>query len=202
LKNIPQNQDSPYITEERALIRQAFNEYLVRGGMPEYLIYQDEEIIRRNYEDIITRDIFLRKIVNRFDFSVSKQLVNDKKAYICDNAFIMNISTRVGIDNGWLLENLIAERLKAESGIFYYAGKRECDFITMKNRQIGLVCQVSWELIDLNRKREFDGLVEAMNHVGLKTGRILTYDQEEERKVEDKTIHITPVWKWLLENRS
>jgi len=70
----------------------------------------------------------------------------------------------------------------------------------MDNNKIGSAYQVCWELNSSNRKRETEGIVEALDHVGLKTGRILTYDQEDEHIVEDKTIIITPVWKWLLES--
>ncbi|MEI6435817.1 MAG: ATP-binding protein [Bacteroidota bacterium] len=255
-KNVIINPSSIYQSEERAVIKNAFDEYLIRGGMPEYTLFQDEEIIRRNYDDIVMRDIILRKkvenvlaakeiylylisnfaqrfsynslnkivnsvsintirkyigyleesyfamTVNRFDFSVGKQLANDKKIYICDNAFIMNISTRVGIDKGWLLENLIVNTLEPVNGIFYYSGKRECDFITMDNKKIGSAYQVCWELNEKNLKLETEGIVEALDHVGLKTGRILTYEQEDELIAGDKTITITPVWKWLLEGHS
>ncbi|MFH1937191.1 MAG: DUF4143 domain-containing protein [Bacteroidota bacterium] len=221
--------------------------------MPEYAIYQDNEIIRNNYEDIITRDIFLRKkvenimaakklylylisnfaqrfsynslnktisaisvntimnyigyleesyfsrLITRFDFSVTKQLANDKKIYICDNAFIVNISTKVGVDKGWLLENLVLNRLAAQtSDLFYFSGKKECDFIAMDRKQVTSVTQVCWELNQSNEKRETEGIHEALEHTGLKTGTILTYDQEDERIVRDKTIRMIPVWKWLL----
>jgi predicted AAA+ superfamily ATPase len=41
-----------------------------------------------------------------------------------------------------------------------------------------------------------------MNEFKLKEGLILTYEQEDEIKVENKTIKIIPVWKWLLDKES
>jgi len=38
-----------------------------------------------------------------------------------------------------------------------------------------------------------------LKEFGLDRGLILTSDQEDELKVEGKTIVLTPVWKWLLE---
>ena len=252
-KQLTISNDSLYRSEERAAIKKRFDAYLILGGMPEYTIYQDNEIIRNNYEDIITRDIFLRKkvenimaakelylylisnfaqrfsynslnkiisaisvntimnyigyleesyfsrLITRFDFSVTKQLANDKKIYICDNAFIVNISTKVGLDKGWLLENLVLNRLAAQtSDLFYFSGKKECDFIAMDRKQVTSVTRVCWELNESNEKRETEGIHEALEHTGLKTGTMLTYDQEDERIVRDKTIRMIPVWKWLL----
>lgn len=245
---------SVYKSESRALIHQKFNEYLVTGGMPEYVIYRDSEIIRRNYEDIITRDIFYRKkaeniqaakelylylvssfaqrfsfnslhkslrsdlsvntikkytgflaesylvhFVNRFDFSVSRQLTNDKKCYVCDNAFVRQVSTKVGIDKGWLLENLVAARLVATgSELFYFSGRKECDFITMREKSIESVYQVCWELDPSNEKREMAGLLDALEHTGLSGGIILTGDQEGERTIDEKQVQIIPAWKWMM----
>ena len=38
-----------------------------------------------------------------------------------------------------------------------------------------------------------------MREFKLKEGIILTYEQEEEIKIDNKLIKILPVWKWLLE---
>ncbi|MEA3559076.1 MAG: ATP-binding protein, partial [Candidatus Thermoplasmatota archaeon] len=51
---------SIYETEKRVLIRKAFNDYLDKGGMPEYLKYGDQEILLRTYEDIVVKDIAVR----------------------------------------------------------------------------------------------------------------------------------------------
>jgi predicted AAA+ superfamily ATPase len=37
-----------------------------------------------------------------------------------------------------------------------------------------------------------------MKKFNLKKGLILTYDQEEKKKIEGKEIILQPVWKWLL----
>ncbi|MDD2715998.1 MAG: ATP-binding protein [Candidatus Wallbacteria bacterium] len=48
------------LTQDRALIKKHFAEYLLHGGMPEYLKYQDATILKRVYEDILYRDIVAR----------------------------------------------------------------------------------------------------------------------------------------------
>jgi predicted AAA+ superfamily ATPase len=49
------------------------------------------------------------------------------------------------------------------------------------------------------KKREIEGLLEAMNTYSLNAGKIITMDTEEKLTVGDKTINIIPAWKWLLE---
>lgn len=49
------------------------------------------------------------------------------------------------------------------------------------------------------KKREINGLLEAMNAYNLQTGLIITDDTEEEITDDNKKITILPAWKWLLE---
>jgi predicted AAA+ superfamily ATPase len=49
------------------------------------------------------------------------------------------------------------------------------------------------------RKREIDGLFDAMNFYQLQSGLIITDDTEEEIMKNDKQIIIIPTRKWLLE---
>ena len=51
----------------------------------------------------------------------------------------------------------------------------------------------------ITKKREIDGLIEAMKEYQLKSGLILTLDKEEDLVIEGKKVAIKPVWKWLLE---
>ena len=65
LKDAKINRMSIYKTETKAAIKKYFEEYLPKGGMPEYLIYDDQEILTRVYEDTILKDIAVRyKIEN------------------------------------------------------------------------------------------------------------------------------------------
>jgi len=50
------------------------------------------------------------------------------------------------------------------------------------------------------RKREIDGLIDAMNAYKLQSGLIITDDTEEEIIENEKKITIIPAWKWLLAN--
>lgn len=243
-----------YLAEEKAKIKAAFENYLVNGGMPEMIKYNEPEILIRIYNDIVIKDIAVRYgvlnlyemrdiyqhlitnfakkfsftkiqkiielgsvntvknyityladtnfvfIVNKFDNSFKKQIVNEKKLFVVDNGFIPLISTKLTKDRGWLLENLIFNELNKNYSVYYfYENKKECDFVIEKDRQIENVVQVCNELNIENRDREYKGLLEAMNFFSLNQGMILTADQEDEIKMEDKKIFVKPVWKWLLQ---
>ena len=242
-----------YLTESRVKIKKLFNEYVKKGGMPEYLLYDDLEILMRIYEDILIKDIAVRyhidhistlkecyqylvsnfsntfsyneikktlgmgsvntvkkyisyleetyfvKTVKKFDHSLRKQLVNDKKIYLLDTGFVQALSTRLTKDKGWLLENIVFNVLNQPFvDVFYFSQKNECDFVALEKKAIREVIQVTWELHQGNKEREIKGLLEAMNTFDKKTGLILTFDQEEEILIEDKKIIVQPVWKWLL----
>jgi hypothetical protein len=58
--------------------------------------------------------------------------------------------------------------------------------------------QVTKQLDRNTEEREMKGLLEAMKKFNLKEGWLLTKDQEEERKIDGKNIHIVPVWKWMV----
>ena len=253
-KNFKIDKQTLFKTNTRAELKKYFAEFLISGGMPEYVQYHDPEILTRVYEDIVIKDIVARykvdnvkelkelyqylitnvsqrysynslkkfiKInsantikkyidyleetyfisqVSKFDYSLKKQIINDKKAYFVDNGFISKISMKFTKDNGWLLENLVFTELKNSGEIFYHSDKFECDFVIAENKKVKEAVQVCWNLTQTNREREFNGLLEAMDKFKLKTGLILTNDQEEEIEVDKNKIIVKPVWKWLLSN--
>jgi hypothetical protein len=48
------------------------------------------------------------------------------------------------------------------------------------------------------KKRELDGLGEALQAINVEKGLILTYDEFEDLTHQGKTIAVRPVWHWLL----
>ncbi|MFH1802752.1 MAG: ATP-binding protein [archaeon] len=252
LQGFDMKKDAAYITESRVEIKKYFDKYLVMGGMPEYLVYDDRELLTRVYEDTVLKDIAVRhnvdnvlvlrnlysflisnfankfsynslkqvtdirsvntvkkfiqyledtyfiRVVSKFDHSLKKQLVNDKKVYVVDNGFVGALSKKLTKDNGWLLENLVFNSLNREESVFYYSNKCECDFITVKGKTATKAIQVCYDLNESNRNREILGLQEAMEALNLSEGLLLTNSLEEEIKLGRKKIRVLPVWKWLF----
>ena len=249
---IPENYT--FTTNQRIIYNKAFEEYLVYGGMPEYIKYKNDEILQQVYEDIVIKDIAVRfninnitplrelylylitnftnrynynslsknlliqsrttimnylfyleltyfaKQIRKFDFSLQKSLKNDKKIYFNDNGFIPILSQSVTKDKGHLLENLVFNYLKKSQEVYFYSNKGECDFITTNNKTITGIYQVCYNLNDANKKREIDGLIEAMEYTGISKAYLLNTENEDTIKINEKEIQVIPVWKWLLTN--
>lgn len=137
----------------------------------------------------------------KYDFSLKKQYANPKKIYVIDNGMRNAVSFRFSGDDGRLLENLVFIELKRRNaGIYYYRSKHECDFVIEDKGALSSAIQVCFELNATNRDREVSGLLEAMTELRIKTGMILTYNQDENIQVgEGLDIVVLPVWRWLLE---
>jgi hypothetical protein len=145
-------------------------------------------------------DVYLLFSLNHFAYSLKKQITYPRKAYCVDNGFINAVSFTFSEDAGRLLENAVFAALRT-SGVacYYWKGKKECDFIVKEGKAVSQAIQVSYSLKDAGtRKRELDGLMEAMKAFNLRKGTILTQDESEEIAVADGNIEVVPVWQWLL----
>ena len=83
--------------------------------------------------------------------------------------------------------------------VFYHADKKECDFVVREGMRIMKAYQVTIVMNDeKTRKREIEGLMEAMNAYGLAEGYILTMEEKEELEIDGKQVHVLPTWEWML----
>jgi len=73
LKNIQANTSVP-LTEERARLKKEFNTYLEKGGLPEYRKYNNNQILKDLYENILYRDVIIR--YNISDEKILKELTH------------------------------------------------------------------------------------------------------------------------------
>lgn len=244
------------LTTERAALKKHFAEYLKHGGMPEYLKYQDQTLLKRVYEDILYRDIVARYgikqvkplrelglyllsniggtfsynnlkkvlglgsmntiksyadylensylifLINKFSYSLKEQFVALKKIYCIDNGLAESIAFQFSKNKGKFLENLIFLELRRKfPEVYYYktANNLEVDFLVKFGRKDLQLIQVADNLHrDKTRQKEINSLVKAMEELKLKTGLILTDDDEEEIKIPGKNINVMPVYKWIL----
>ena len=152
----------------------------------------------KDYFDYLENS-FLIFLVPRFDYSPRKQVYYNKKVYCIDNGLAKYVGFRSSPDSGKLLENAAFIELKSRGKeIYYYSGKRECDFVIKDGSKIVEAIQVCHELTRENRGREVEGLEEAMHEFKLKEGLILTFDQDEDITAVGSKITVKPLWKWLL----
>ena len=153
-----------------------------------------------NYIEYL-KNVFVASTINKFDYSIKKQKVSSSKFYVLDNSFLKTVAFNFSENAGKRLENLVfIELVRRGNEIYYHAKKNECDFIIKEGLKITKAIQVCLILDNVvTKKREADGLIEAMKEYKIKEGLILTLNKEEELVVEGKKIIIKPVWKWLLE---
>lgn len=151
-----------------------------------------------NYFHYLTEVFFV--IANeKFSYSPRKRIMNPKKAYLTDTGFAA-LGRPFSENRGRIIENIVAiELFRREMEMYYFKDKNECDFIIKQGRRPAHAIQVCWELNNRNEKRELAGLVDACRSLGLNSGTILTYAQDEEREKDDLKIFVLPVWRWLLE---
>ena len=145
-------------------------------------------------------DAYLIFTIPKFSYSYRKQQVNPKKVYSIDNGFSYANSVSFSKDLGKMLENQVFLHLRREyKEIFYFQEKGECDFVVKEKDVVQEVIQVCYNLNEENQDREIKGLMEAVNFFDLKEGLILTYNQEDELKIDGKKIIVKPVWKWMTD---
>jgi len=120
------------------------------------------------------------------------------KYYFTDNG-ILNIFLLDG--NTSLLENLVAINLLRKYGrndaIFFYNKGVEVDFYIPDE---AIAIQVCYDLnnSDGTFDREVDALIKLPKVLECKKLMIITRDSEQILEIDDKTIEVIPVWKWLL----
>lgn len=153
----------------------------------------------KNYLEYF-RNSYLVFTVNKFDFSLKKQIQNPKKIYFIDPALVSQLSFRFSENRGRQLENLVFLELKREGKeIFYHRKSAECDFLIKESSHITQAIQVSLSINDKTTyAREIKGLSESMEHYGLKEGLIITENEEGSDQLPGGKITIKPAWKWLL----
>lgn len=137
----------------------------------------------------------------KYDYSLKKQYVSDKKLYVIDNGMRNETAFYFSGDRGRLLENLVFIELKRRGGnLYYFKDKGECDFLIQEKNRIVQAIQVSQKIDKTNEKRELGGLSNALERLRLKNGLILTENQSEIKTVGPHKIIIKPIWQWLLGN--
>ena len=152
----------------------------------------------RNYIEFMEESFLIFELY-KYDYSLKKQYVSDKKIYVVDNGMRNTVAFYFSKDLGKLLENLVFIELKRRGQeIYYYKNKKECDFIIKEKNKIIQVIQVSVLIDGNNKEREINGLFGAMDEFKLKKGLILTKNQDDEIKKNGKIIEIKSVYKWLL----
>ena len=113
------------------------------------------------------------------------------------------ILRRVWVNNSRVKYNWRKFEVRRGKEIFYWKNsKHKVDFVIKEGLQPSELIQVCWDVTDeKTKKREIEGLLEAIKTFKLKQGLILTEDHSETKTFEKKKIYFVPIWKWLLSNK-
>jgi predicted AAA+ superfamily ATPase len=137
--------------------------------------------------------------LKKFDYSVTKQIMNPKKVYTIDSGFVHRLGFNFSANKGRVLENVVfIEFLRRGKEVFYHSAKNECDFVLKQGLHITEAVQVTWQLDSSNYDREINGLQEAMETYGLEKGTIIYMNESGPNLEIPENIEVIAVWKWLL----
>lgn len=138
-----------------------------------------------------------------FDASLARSQTNPKKVYCIDHALVTSVSSGILVNSGHLLENLVFTALRRlYPEVYYYKTStgKEVDFVLPVRNRPRMLVQVCESLADSGtRKREVAALSEAMAELKLKTGTIVSRNENEVVQIDGGTIHVVPIWRFLLD---
>jgi uncharacterized protein len=134
--------------------------------------------------------------VRKYAESTYQRIRNPPKIYIVDAGLCKKVTSA---DSGRMLENTVCVELRRRGyELYYFEGRKECDFIAKNDRGNLFPIQVCLELNDQTLTRELEGITEACKYLGVAGGTIVTLGDEREIKVDGFDIHVVPGWKWCL----
>jgi hypothetical protein len=131
--------------------------------------------------------------------SVREEQRNPKKLYAIDNGFKKLFSISLSDDYSKLYENLAFLHLRRESSeVYYFKEKQEVDLYVRTNKEY--LVNVSYAIEDEKTlTREINALKEGMRYFKLDRAYLVTAQRDEMIEVDEGTIEVVPMWKWLLQ---
>lgn len=143
--------------------------------------------------------------IRKFSQKVSIRESWPKKVYICDTGIsrILRFSEDIGklMENAVFLELLRTININPLLEIFYWKDyqQNEVDFVIKEGLNIKQLIQVSYasskEEIE---KREIKSLIKASKQLNCRDLLIVTWDYDDELKINNRKIICKPLWSWLI----
>ncbi|MEM3554443.1 MAG: ATP-binding protein [Candidatus Micrarchaeaceae archaeon] len=157
---------------------------------------------------IYLSNAYLIFFLERFSPKLKESIIAPKKIYCIDNGIVNTIGFKISENIGSLMENLVAVELfrrksywAKEWEIYYWkdSQQHEVDFVIKNGMRVTLLIQVtSASGKDEVERREISSLIKASEQLNCKELLTITWDYEDELKIENKTIKFLPLWKWLI----
>lgn len=139
------------------------------------------------------KDAYLLDFIPMFSHSLKIQARNPKKVYVTDMGLYTENALSTSDNMGRRLENLVFLHLRRKyKHIFYYKDRGECDFIAIEKNTVKEAIQVCLTITNENFDREYNGLLEAIQNLGLKQGTIVTLNQSDTFEKDGIIIRMMP----------
>lgn len=139
------------------------------------------------------KDAYLLDFIPMFSHSLKIQARNPKKVYVTDMGLYTENALSTSDNMGRRLENLVFLHLRRKyKHIFYYKDRGECDFIAIEKNTVKEAIQVCLTITNENFNREYNGLLEAVQNLGLKQGTIVTLNQSDTFEKDGIIIRMMP----------
>ncbi|MFV0583982.1 MAG: ATP-binding protein [Parabacteroides gordonii] len=139
------------------------------------------------------KDAYLLDFIPMFSHSLKIQARNPKKVYVTDMGLYTENALSTSDNMGRRLENLVFLHLRRRyKHIFYYKDRGECDFIAIEKNTVKEAIQVCLTITNENFDREYNGLLEAVQNLGLKQGTIVTLNQSDTFEKDGIIIRMMP----------
>ena len=144
------------------------------------------------------RDAYLIEFIPQFSYSLKSQARNPKKVYALDLGFVSEVATNYTDNLGQRFENLIYLHLRRKfRDLYYFKEKGECDFVALVRGKAEELIQVCYQIDDMNFKREYSGLIEAMKFFQKKEGVIVTFNQKDLFEKDGYIVKLIPAHEFL-----
>lgn len=139
------------------------------------------------------KDAYLLDFIPMFSHSLKIQARNPKKVYVTDMGLYTENALSTSENMGRRLENLVFLHLRRKyKHIFYYKDRGECDFIAIEKNTVKEAIQVCLTITNENFDREYNGLLEAIQNLGIKQGTIVTLNQSDTFEKDGIIIRMIP----------
>jgi predicted AAA+ superfamily ATPase len=147
-------------------------------------------------------DCYLIFQVPYFTYTLKERETRPRKTYAIDIGLRNAVSFRFSKNIGRCAENVLYIHLISQGNeVFYWKNKHECDFIVFRNDKVVNAINICMDMNnDKIKKREIDGLLEAMNTFKLHKGIIITDDHLDTEKHDGMTVEFVPLWLYLLKD--
>jgi hypothetical protein len=144
--------------------------------------------------------------IDKYNYSKRKQNKSLKKIYTVDTGIYNALSFKFSKQNGKIMENIVAIELfrrinNLDKTLYYWRDYQdhEVDFVITNNDTIDELLQVTYSSsYESIQKREIENIIKAGEELHCKNLKIITWDYEDVKTVDNSKIYFTPLWKFLI----